>query len=564
MATANYIKGQNEAKITALYCRLSQDDGREGESNSISNQKEILLAYAQRNNFPNPQFFTDDGFSGTTFDRPSFIQMENLVEQGVVDTIIVKDLSRFGRNYLDVGNYLEIKYPTLGVRFIAIQENVDTLKETGTEMMPFNNIFNEWYAAQTSKKIRAVWKNKAANGKRVSSSVPFGYVRNPQDKEEWLVDGAAAEVVRKIYALCLDGRGPSQIARQLEQEKVLIPTAYYASLGRKTRKQYTDPYAWDQKTVAGILVNQQYTGCTINFMTTTVSYKVHKTVYKPKDEWQIIPNTQPAIIDEDTWKRVQELREHRIRPTATGRTSLFSGKVFCADCGSKLHFCAAKSLNANQEHYRCSNYKSGRGSCQIHFIRNVVLEKIVLEAINSLADFVRCYEPVFLYLMAQKDIVSKRAETSKLKTAIESGKRRIQDLDKLIERIYEDQVLGNISAERYARMSVNYENEQRTLINKVAEDEKKLACIEQTSLDLKTLLKVLRSSTSFEELTPTLVNSLIRRIEVHNNDKSSGHCYVKVDIYFTAIGLIDIPTEDEIKSLMAKIKANLQEYRLTA
>lgn len=225
-----------------------------------------------------------------------------------------------------------------------------------------------------------------------------------------------------------------QIAKQLEQEKVLIPSAYYASLGRKTRKQYTNPYAWDQKTVAGILANQQYTGCTVNFMTTTVSYKVHKTVYKPKDEWQIIPNTQPAIIDEDTWKRVQELRENRIRPTATGRTSLFSGKVFCADCGSKLHFCAAKSLNANQEHYRCANYKSGRGNCQIHYIRNVVLEKIVLEAINSLADFVRCYEPVFLYLMAQKDIVSKRTETNRLKSSIESGKRRIQDLDKLIER----------------------------------------------------------------------------------------------------------------------------------
>lgn len=393
----------------------------------------------------------------------------------------------------------------------------------------------------------------------------YGFSQEQRDYlAELLEDENNSLWAAALYALCLDGRGPSQIARQLEQEKVLIPTAYYASLGRKTRKQYTDPYAWDQKTVAGILVNQQYTGCTVNFMTTTISYKVHKTVYKPKDEWQIIPNTQPAIIDEDTWKRVQELREHRIRPTATGRTSLFSGKAFCADCGSKLHFCAAKSLNANQEYYRCSNYKSGRGSCQIHFIRNVVLEKIVLEAINSLADFVRCYEPVFLYLMVQKDIVSKRTETSKLKTAIESGKRRIQDLDKLIERIYEDQVLGNISAERYARMSVNYENEQRTLINKVAEDEKKLACIEQTSLDLKTLLKVLRSSTSFDELTPTLVNSLIRRIEVHNNDKSSGHCYVKVDIYFTAIGLIDIPTEDEIKSLMAKIKANPQEYRLTA
>lgn len=387
---------------------------------------------------------------------------------------------------------------------------------------------------------------------------------NTEHKEDWLVDEPAADIVRKIYALCLDGRGPLQIAKQLEQEKVLIPSAYYASLGRKTRKQYTHPYAWDQKTVAGILANQQYTGCTVNFMTTTVSYKVHKTVYKPKDEWQIIPNTQPAIIDEDTWKRVQELRENRIRPTATGRTSLFSGKVFCADCGSKLHFCAAKSLNANQEHYRCANYKSGRGNCQIHYIRNVVLEKIVLEAINSLADFVRCYEPVFLYLMAQKDIVSKRTETNRLKTSIESGKRRIQDLDKLIERIYEDQVLGNISAERYARMSVNYENEQRELVKRVDEDEKRLACIEQTSLDLKTLLRVLRSSTAFEELTPTLVNSLIRRIEVHNNDKSGGHCYVRVDIYFTAIGLIDIPTEDEIKSLMEKIQANPQEYRLTA
>ena len=451
--------------------------------------------------------YCNDGYSGTNFERPGVKRLIEDAKAKKINLILVKDMSRFGRNYLEVGFYIEILFPKKQIRFVAINNSVDSDKPQDNDFTPFLNIMNEWYAAQTSKKIRAVWKNKAANGKRVSSSVPFGYVRNPQ---------------------------------------------------------YTDPYAWEQKTVAGILVNQQYTGCTVNFMTTTVSYKVHKTVYKPKDEWQIIPNTQPAIIDEDTWKRVQELREHRIRPIATGRTSLFSGKVFCADCGSKLHFCAAKSLNANQEHYRCANYKSGRGSYQIHFIRNAVLEKIVLEAINSLADFVRCYEPVFLCLMAQKDIVSKRTETSKLRTAIESGKRRIQDLDKLIERIYEDQVLGNISAERYTRMSVNYENEQRTLINKVAEDEKKLACIEQTSLDLKTILKVLRSSTSFEGLTPTLVNSLIRRIEVHNNDKSSGHCYVKVDIYFTAIGLIGIPTEDEIKSFMAKIKANPQEYRLTA
>ena len=491
--------------------------------------------------------------------------MQKMVEDGLIGTIIVKDLSRFGREQVEMGRLTQIVYPSLGVTFISIQENVNTAAKTGLEMMPFYNIFNEWYAEQTSKKIRAVWKSKAEHGKRVSSTVPYGYKKSPEDREKWIVDEPAAEVVRRIFHLCLAGRGPSQIARDLEREKILTPTAYYASVGRATRNPIpANPYLWADEAVKHILENRQYTGCAVNFKSTTVSFKVHKKIYNPVAEQQIIPNMQEPIISEELFDRVQELRSHKRRNTKTGRASLFAGLLFCPDCGAKLHFCAAKSLKPNQEFYRCANYKSGRGNCQIHYIRNVVLEKIVLEAINSLADFVRCYEPVFLYLMAQKDIVSKRTETNRLKTSIESGKRRIQDLDKLIERIYEDQVLGNISAERYARMSVNYENEQRELVKRVDEDEKRLACIEQTSLDLKTLLRVLRSSTAFEELTPTLVNSLIRRIEVHNNDKSGGHCYVRVDIYFTAIGLIDIPTEDEIKSLMEKIQANPQEYRLTA
>lgn len=565
MATANNTKGQKKEKITALYCRLSQDDGREGESNSISNQKEILLAYAKRNGFLHPEFFVDDGISGTTFERPDFQRMQRMVENGEVATIIVKDLSRFGRNYLDVGNYLEIKYPTLGVRFIAIQENVDTFQETGTEMMPFNNIFNEWYAAQTSKKIRAVNQMKAANGKRVSSAVPYGYVKNPDNKDEWLIDEPAAEIVRKIFALTLAGRGIMQIARQLEDEKVLIPTAYHISKGRAVKKQVpANPYAWQDSTVGHIISNMQYTGCTVNFMSTTISYKVHKTVYKPQEEWQIIPDTQPAIIDRDTWLRVQELREHRIRPTATGRTSLFSGLVYCADCGSKLHFCAAKSLKPNQEHFRCANYKSGRGSCQIHYIRNVTLEKTVLEAINNLADFVRCYEPIFLYMMAQKNIVSKQVEQKKLTAFVENGKQRIKDLDVLISRIYEDNILGKLSDERFARMSENYEAEQKELLSKVAESEAKLREMNKAGIDFKVLLKTLREFTEIKELTPTIVNKLIQRIEVHNNDKSSGHCYVKVDIYFTAAGLIDIPSAEEIQALMAKIEANPQDYRLIA
>lgn len=565
MATANNTKGQKKEKITALYCRLSQDDGREGESNSISNQKDILLAYAKKNGFLHPEFFVDDGISGTTFERPDFQRMQRMVENGEVATIIVKDLSRFGRNYLDVGNYLEIKYPTLGVRFIAIQENVDTFQETGTEMMPFNNIFNEWYAAQTSKKIRAVNQMKAANGKRVSSSVPYGYMKNPDNKDEWLIDEPAAEIVRKIFALTLAGRGIMQIARQLEAEKVLIPTAYHISKGRAVKKQVpANPYAWQDSTVGHIISNMQYTGCTVNFMSTTISYKVHKTVHKPQEEWQIIPDTQPAIIDRDTWLRAQELREHRIRPTATGRTSLFSGLVYCADCGSKLHFCAAKSLKPHQEHFRCANYKSGRGRCQIHFIRNVTLEKIVLEAINNLSDFVRCYEPVFLYMMAQKNIVAKQVEQKKLTAFVENGKQRIKDLDVLISRIYEDNILGKLSDERFARMSENYEAEQKELLSKVAESETKLNKMNQAGFDFKVLLRTLREFTDIKELTPTIVNKLIQRIEVHNNDKSSGHCYVKVDIYFTAAGLIDIPSAEEIQTLMEKIATNPQDYRLIA
>ena len=557
--------GQQNEKITALYCRLSQDDGREGESNSISNQKEILMDYARKHGFLHPEFFVDDGISGTTFERPDFQRMQRMVESGEVATVIVKDLSRFGRNYLEVGDYLEIQYPKLGVRFIAIQENVDTLKESGTEMMPFNNIFNEWYAAQTSKKIRAVNQMKAANGKRVSSTVPYGYVRDTENKDIWHIDEPAAAVVRKIFALCLAGRGPLQIAKQLEQERILTPTAYHHSIGRAVSNPLpADPYRWSDSTIENILANRQYTGCTVNFMTTTVSYKVHKTVYRPEEEWQIIPNTQDAIIDDDTFKRVQELRENRRRPTATGRTSMFSGLVFCHDCGSKLHFCASKSLKPNQEFFRCAEYKDGRGSCRIHYIRNVVLEKIVLEAIRNLADFVRCYEPVFLYMMAQKNSIGKKAEKQQLKATISNGKNRIKELDKLIERIYEDNVLGKISDERFTRMSASYEAEQKSLIASVSASEARLREMEKETVNLRLLLNTLRECTDLEELTPTIVNTLIKRIEVHNNDKSSGHCYVKVDIYFTAAGLIDIPTAEEIQKMICEIQENPDAYRISA
>ena len=566
MTTANNINGQTEEKITALYCRLSVDDEKkDAESNSITNQKQILLDYCQKQGFTNTMFFVDDGISGTSFERGGFQQMQKMVEEGKICRVIVKDLSRFGREMVEAGRLTQIVYPSLGVTFISLHENVNSTTGEGMEMLPFYNIFNEWYAAQTSKKIRAVWQSKAENGKRVSPTVPFGYVKDPDDKEKWLIDEPAAEVVRKIYALCLAGRGPSQIARQLEKEKILVPSAYYESVGRShAQKVPTNPYSWDQKTVVGIIENRQYTGCAVNFKSTTVSYKVHKKIHNATEDYQIIPNMQEPIISEVQWLRVQELRKHRRRPTATGRASLFSGLVYCPDCGAKLHFCAAKSLKRNQEFWRCSNYKDGRGTCQIHYIRDVVLERIVLEAISSLADFVKCHEPVFLYMLAKKTNAMRQKEHKRLEQAVEQGTKRIAEIDRLIEKVFEQNAIGVLSDERFSKMLQSYEKEQKALTQEVAESRQTLEEAKQKATDLRLLLRTLREMTEINELTPTLVNSLIERIEVHNNDKSSGHCYVKVDIYFTAVGMIDIPTEQEILAMMEEIRANPQDFRFVA
>lgn len=580
MTTVNKIKVQNdkniEELITALYCRLSVEDikdedgkkkkkEKEDESNSISNQKQILLDYCKKHGYTNTMFFVDDGISGTSFDRNDFNRMQRMVEEGKICRIIVKDLSRFGREQVEAGRLTQIVYPSLGVTFISIQENINSSTGEGMEMLPFYNIFNEWYAAQTSKKIRAVWQSKADNGKRVSPVVPYGYKKDETDKEKWLIDEPAAEIVKKIYSLCLAGRGPLQIAKQLEREKVLVPTAYFESVGRKTRNATPlDPYAWHPSAVVGILENRQYTGCAVNFKTTTVSYKVHTRIINPVEDYQIIPNMQEPIISEDIWLRVQELRKNRRRNTATGRASLFSGLVYCPDCGSKLHFCASKSLRRDQEFFRCANYKNGRGSCKIHFIRDVVLEKVVLEAVRNLADFVKCHEPVFLYMLARKNDAMRQQERKRLERVIERGTRRISEIDKLIEAAFERNVLGKLEDDRYERMVKKYAQEQRELIAEVQESKVVLQKAEQQVVDLRLLLRTLRELTEVKELTPTLVNSLIERIEVHNNDKSSGHCYVKVDIYFTAAGMIDIPTEEEILAMMEEIRENPQEFRYVA
>lgn len=567
MTTQNKSNGQEKEKITALYCRLSVDDDKKDmESNSNTNQKQILLDYAKKHGYLHPVFFVDDGFSRTTLQRPDFQRMQRMAENGEVGTIIVKDVSRFGREQVEMGRLTQVVYPSLGITFIAIQENINSTTGEGMEMLPFYSIFNEWYAAQTSKKIRAVNELKASQGRRVASAVAYGYKKIEGDKEQWYVDETAAQIVRKIFALCLAGKGPTQIARQLEKEKILTPTAYFHSIGRKTSNPMpVNVYGWRENTIEHILENQQYTGCTVNGKSTTVSYKVHKVIENPKEEYQIIPNTQEAIIDENIWLRVQELRRNKRRPTKTNRKSLFSGLVFCADCKSKLHFCAAKSLKRNQEFFRCANYKDGRGSCTIHFIRDVVLEMIVKEAVAGLADFVRCYESVFLYMQEQKCGEFQKKRQQELKLSIESSKKRIGDLDKLFSRIYEDNVIGKLSDERYVRMAAEYEAEQKELLEKVKEEEKQLSEMEQKSVDMRLLLQGLREFTDMKELTPMIVNKLIRRIEVHNPEKKHAHKSVKVDIYFTAVGLVSLPDEQEIRKMMEQIQSTAQSTKqLTA
>ena len=557
----------NQEKITALYCRLSVEDikddsdkrrkGKVDESNSISNQKQILSDYAKKHGYTNTMFFVDDGISGTSFDRSDFNRMHRMVEEGKIGTIIVKDLSRFGREHIEGDRLAEIVYPSLGVTFISIHENINTSTGEGMEMLPFYNIFNEWYAAQTSKKIRAVWQSKSDNGERVSSAVAYGYKKSPDDPKQWIIDEPAAKVVRYIFRLCLEGLGVTKIARRLEAEQILTPTAYYNSIGRKSRNKVIDPYRWSSNSIDHILENMQYTGCTVNFKSSTVSFKVHKTVYHPEDDWVIIPNTQEAIIDMDTWERVQEIKKHRRRNTATGRQSIFSGLMYCGDCGSKLYFGAAKSIKEHQEFFRCASYKENRGSCSIHYIRNVVLEKMVLKLIREAAEYITEYEPVFLYLYGKQHELHKANNFKAAKQELEKSKQRIVALDKLIQVAFEKNVLGTLRDDLFERMTANYEQEQRELMQSVAELEHRLASAEQDNVDLRAFLSIIRKCTDLQELTPELVNRLITKIEVFASTKDeNGKKHVPIKVHFIGVGILEIPDTQTIIDAKEEILKN--------
>ncbi|MBO4877706.1 MAG: recombinase family protein [Ruminococcus sp.] len=517
-------------KITALYCRLSQDDMLQGESNSITNQKAILKKYADDNGFRNTAYYVDDGVSGTTWEREGFKAMMADVEAGKVGTIITKDLSRLGRDYLKTGEYIEIIFPDYDVRYIAINDNVDTFKNEN-ELLAFKNIFNDWYARDTSKKIRAVFKAKGQSGKPLSQPI-YGYKASEEDKHQWVIDDEAANVVRKIYKLCIEGYGPTKIANILTAEGIPTPTAHTLAQGRNPVNKNANLKKWDSRTVSGILDKAEYAGHTVNFRTHKKSYKNKKTVRNPQEEWLIFENTHEPIITQQQFDLVQELRKNKRRQQRQGTPNPFSGICYCADCGKKMYLCRSTSLSDDQEHLKCSTYALDKHNCTAHYIRTVVLKEIVISEINKLLTIVKNNEDEFVKSAMNSSVTKQSSELFKAKKALNQTNKRIAELDKLFTRLYEDNVSGKISDERFTMMSAGYDDEQKKLKASVTELNAFIETAEQKTADANSFIKVVRKYEHITELTPTIVHELIEKIVIYAPDKSSGHRTQDIEIHF--------------------------------
>ena len=529
----------NQEEITALYCRLSQDDKQEGDSNSIINQKKILKKYALDRGYTNIQFYIDDGVSGTTFNRAGFQSMIADVETGKVKRVIVKDMSRLGRDYLQVGMYTEIFFPEHDVHFIAVNDGVDSNQEDN-EFTPFRNIINEWYAKDTSKKIRAVKRSKGMAGEHIGSHPPYGYMKNPENKKEWIIDEEAAEVVREIFRLCGGGYGPTRIAHILTERKILCPTYYALEKGGKQRTVLpADKYTWNGPVVAKILDRMDYLGHTVNFKTHVKSYKVHKTIYNSPDQWKVFEGTHEAIIDKETFEIVQKIRAGKRRPTRMGEMPMFSGLLYCADCGRKLSFHRKADEPAEKHHYLCENYRSNTTNCTMHYIRNVVVERIVLENLKEVIQYVSNYEDEFVRMIMDSDMRQRNRELSQKKKRLAEIQKRIGELDTIFQRIYEDNIIGKLSDERFMKMSKGYEDEQHTLQIEADEIQSELQQEEKKGVDVKCFLAIVKKYTDLTELTPEILREFIDKIIVHAPDKSSGRRLQEIEIIYNHIGEFD-------------------------
>ncbi|MGN8896905.1 recombinase family protein [Flavonifractor sp. HCP28S3_F3] len=530
-------------KMTALYCRLSQEDDRAGESLSIENQKAMLLQYAREHHFPNPTFFVDDGVSGVTYDRPGFQAMLAEIEAGRVAVAITKDLSRLGRNSALTGLYTNFTFPQNGVRFIAINDNYDTIdpNRVDNDFAGIKNWFNEFYARDTSRKIRAVQKAKGERGVPLTTNVPYGYVKDPENPRRWVVDPVAADVVKRIFSMCMEGRGPMQIANQLKSDKVLTPTAYRALQGIKTpNKKPEDPCDWHSSTIVAILERREYTGCTVNFKTYTNSIWDKKQRDNPLEKQAIFPNTHEAIIEEAVFEKVQQVRQQRHRKTRTGRSSIFSGLVYCADCGEKLYYGATNNYRPEGAFFDCSLHWKHKDKCGTHYIRETVLSHLVLKHIQAVTGYILRHEAHFRAVMEEQLRLESSEQIRIRKKRLERNENRIAELKRLFIRIYEDNASGRLSDDRFDMLSLTYETEQKQLEAECITLRQEIEVQERQNENIEKFIQTAHKYVGIDELDGYALRELVSAIYVDAPDKSSGKRVQHIHIKYDGLGFIPL------------------------
>ncbi len=538
------LRQTTQQLITALYPRLSHEDELQGESNSISNQKRILETYAKQNGFTNLRWYTDDGYSGANFQRPGFQAMLADIEAGKVGTVIVKDMSRLGRNYLQVGMYTEMIFPQKNVRFIAINDGVDSAQGEN-DFAPLRNIFNEWLVRDTSKKIKAVKRSKGMSGKPITSKPVYGYLMD--EDENFIVDEEAAPVVRQIYSLCLAGNGPTKIARMLTEQQIPTPgTLEYRRTGSTRRYHPGYECKWATNTVAHILENREYTGCLVNFKTEKASYKLKHSIENPPEKQVIFENHHEPIIDRETWERVQELRKQRKRPNRYDEVGLFSGILFCADCGSVMYQQRYQTDKRKQDCYICGSYKKRTADCTAHFIRTDLLTAGVTENLRKITSYAAKHEARFMKLLVEQNEDGGRRRNAAKKKELETAQKRISELSAIFKRLYEDSVTGRISDERFSELSADYEAEQKELKERAAGLQEELSKAQEATENAEKFMKVVRKHTSFEELTPTLLREFVEKIVIHESVALDGKRRGKlrrqeIEIYYSFVGKVELP-----------------------
>ena len=548
---------RNFEKITALYERLSRDDELEGESNSIVNQKKILEEYASKNNLTNIIHFTDDGISGTQFDRPGFMEMMNGVNTGNIGCIIVKDMSRLGRDYLKVGQCMEILRQK-GVRLIAINDNVDSFYRED-DFTPFRNIMNEWYARDTSRKIQSTFRSKGESGKHTASTPPYGYIKDEKDKDKWVVDEKAAEIVRRIFNLTMDGAGPYKIAKILEADKIDIPAYHQQKMGYGLHqsKNFEYPYRWCSSTIARILKKKEYLGHTVNFKTRK-HFKDKKSKYVSEDNWLIFENTHEAIIDQETFDNVQRIRGNVKRyPDGWGEYHPLTGLMYCADCGSKMYVHRTNNYK-NIPYYVCSNYKKvpcGTLCPSAHRIKAEVVLNLIQETLKDIKNCLDEDNEAFTCSIKNEMEEEEKVEIEKQRVRLINIKSRIQELERLMCRIYEDMILEKIPSSRYEILNSQYETEQRVLSKEIKDLELVISRYEKETDKVKKFISLISRYENFDELTNTMINEFVEKIIIHERDrKGSQTSKQKIEIYFNFIGNYEVPKEELIEEERSKLE----------